>query len=394
MEPSSATSLAVSLEVSLDHLRRQCGEHPIRLFALFGVLPAGARLKELVLIWGADCAELIDSLLRASLINQSSAAVADPGNKYIWTFPHFSQFARSLMTPEDTISMGTRAAEHYCQLADSFRNSLVVGSTLQFGCTSSLVDTSFNKFEPNYWKVLQMVAEQAAAPSSDSGCHVSSRLAVNLASILFFEGRLADCIRAAEQGVKAAEKFGDQLGLAHSLKMRGVARSLDKSNMSRGNESNAYELAKQDLGEALIKYRSLGVPLGEAVSRLALAEILMHMQQLTGAKTGYERALKVFTQLGSSVREGMDGRLECHRWLATICKKLDRRDDSRGHYEEAAKLQRSRKSSGAIFPHMLKLSLPDPRSQPVSELMRNTLRGPVSKRSQVSPCLELGVLQK
>eukprot|EP00656_Telonema_subtile_P045908 TRINITY_DN52188_c0_g1_i1.p1 TRINITY_DN52188_c0_g1~~TRINITY_DN52188_c0_g1_i1.p1 ORF type:complete len:580 (-),score=118.12 TRINITY_DN52188_c0_g1_i1:19-1758(-) len=186
--------------------------------------------------------------------------------------------------------------------------------------------------------------------------------------VLFVEGRLADALKASEVGVEAAEQLKDDLGHAHALKIRGVIRSLDKSKQLRGK---AYEDAKKDLGQAIQTYHSCGVYLGEAVARLALAEVLLHMQQLTGAKTCYERALKLFKQLSSSSQGAADGRLECHRWLATVCKKLGATHECREHYEEAAKLQRSRRARGAIFPHMLKLSMPNYEKQSSSQKIMN-----------------------
>lgn len=375
-EQSSSNSLAVSLEVSLDHLRKECGEDPVRVFALFGVLPGGTSLEELNEIWGSDCTDHVQALLRASLVNSSNLnSNAAPSTKLIWTFPHFSQYARSLMSPEDEHTLGVRAASHYSSLAESLLKPLEDSTSL------ASVNWEFAKAEPNYWKVLELV-ESASKPDEhklQKGLHVSCRLAANLASILFFEGRLADCLLAAESGVITADKVGDQLGMAHSLKIRGVARSLDKSK--QGHRGGSFELAKEDLGNAQIRYHAEGVPLGDAITRLALAEVLMHMQQLTGAKTCYERSLKLFTQLMGSTHHATEGRLECHRWLATVCKKLGLKDESRQHYEEAAKLQRMRKSTGVIFPHMFKLIMPSGENPRPKTALGNTtaVQAPDSK---------------
>ncbi|KAG7392693.1 hypothetical protein PHYPSEUDO_015082 [Phytophthora pseudosyringae] len=68
---SALNTLVASLDVSLEQVRMHHGQDAIRFFALLGLLPAGAMPADFKSLWGSNWEELVETLLRFSLIQRN-----------------------------------------------------------------------------------------------------------------------------------------------------------------------------------------------------------------------------------------------------------------------------------------------------------------------------------
>ncbi|GMF26031.1 unnamed protein product [Phytophthora fragariaefolia] len=68
---SALNTLVASLDVSLEQVRMHHGQDAIRFFALLGLLPAGAMQADFKSLWGSNWEELVETLLRFSLIQRN-----------------------------------------------------------------------------------------------------------------------------------------------------------------------------------------------------------------------------------------------------------------------------------------------------------------------------------
>merc|ERR1711967_92476 len=89
----------------------------------------------------------------------------------------------------------------------------------------------------------------------------------------------------------------------------------------------------------MVIYREHHQGLGESITRTAQGRLMMLMQQISGAKSVFERALRGFEAAGHN-----EGLVETHRWLATLTKKLG--GGEMKHYKKAMAIQRAMKQRG------------------------------------------------
>ncbi|MCP4219573.1 MAG: hypothetical protein GY765_33370, partial [bacterium] len=94
----SASSFAVSLTVSVDYVRERKPEC-LRLFALMGLLPGGALPRNLDAIWGEGWRELMNTLVRYSLIERTEIE----GFEHFYTFPFVTDYAERLLSDDDWV---------------------------------------------------------------------------------------------------------------------------------------------------------------------------------------------------------------------------------------------------------------------------------------------------
>ena len=106
-ELDATKNYAISLQISVDYMQQRNPE-AVRLFAVMGLLPAGALSADLDAIWGEGWRPLMDALVRACLVERDELAIGE----HFFTYPFVTSYAEKLLSKDDRPRFPEIIAEH------------------------------------------------------------------------------------------------------------------------------------------------------------------------------------------------------------------------------------------------------------------------------------------
>ena len=142
-ERKSFNSLQVSLDVSIDHLKKRNRE-AVRFFGLVGLLPGGASEVEFDKLWGMGWQELAGVLVRSSLLLRTTKKVLD-GKVWFSLYPFMTSYAEEKLDQKDRIHFSEEIVKHLVEKGSQFFNKL--------GTSANDSESNFQEFlleEPNF----------------------------------------------------------------------------------------------------------------------------------------------------------------------------------------------------------------------------------------------------
>ena len=240
-ELDAARSFAVSLEVSVSYMRERNPE-TVRLFAVMGLLPSGARPEDLDAIWGDGWRPLMDALVRASLVEREEFGKIE----HFVTFPFVTAYAERLLTKDDRSKFAIGICEHFGSLGAELYGALSTES-------ATFAKDVFALLEGNLWTCLN--PDRPVRPKrEDEWMSSTAYVATYLPRILLQIDRAEDGIQAAKIGSEACRNVGDIRGAANTLKALGDLKmrryDLDGALKDYQNALGIYQKIDANLGAA------------------------------------------------------------------------------------------------------------------------------------------------
>ena len=249
-ELDATNSFAISLQISVDYIQQRNPE-AVRLFAVMGLLPAGALPPDLDAIWGEGWRPLMDALVRACLVERDELAIGE----HFFTYPFVTSYAEKLLSKDDRPMFSEIIAEHmgkaFRQIySEIFRKDAIIAKSI------------FALEEMNLWACLEN-DRIAGEKQKEKDLLPAARVATYLSQILLMTDRADDGIQAAEKGVAACRSSKDALGEANTL------LALGNLKMRRQDLDGALP----DYKNALKIYRDIDEKLGEANALRAIEDL-------------------------------------------------------------------------------------------------------------------------
>ena len=314
-ELDATKSYAISLQISVDYMQQRNPE-AVKLFAVMGLLPAGALSVDLDAIWGDGWRPLMDALVRGCLVERDELAISE----HFFTYPFVTSYAEKLLSKDDRPRFSELIVEHMGNASGQIYSEM--------GKENAIISKSvFALEEMNLWACLDK-DRIAAKKQKDEDLSPAARVAIYLSQILLMTNRADDGIQAAEKGLAACRSSKDALGEANTL------RALGNLKMRRDDLDGAL----QDYQNALKIYRDIDEKLGEANTLLALGDLKMRRDDLDGALPDYQNALTIFRAIDDKLgeantlqalgnlkmrRDDLDGALPDYQNALTIFRDID-----------------------------------------------------------------------
>ena len=272
-----ATSFARSLGVSVGYLRERNPE-ALRPFSLMGLLPGGALSEDLDAVWGDGWPDLMNALVRYSLIEREVLE----GREYYYPFPFVAAYAERLVEAGDRAGFCGRILRRCSHLTEWIYDNL-------FSEDSENAQFLFKIHESNIWAVM----------TYDRMEHISDRVLIKKAmnritlyfpQILLRIHRYQEGKRFSDVCLSLSEKLGIRESQANALKSKG------DFNFKLNNLSDAQESYKE--AESIYQgMDDLDSRLGKANTVFALGDLSERRDDLDEAKKYYEEALQIYTAL-------------------------------------------------------------------------------------------------
>ena len=311
-ELDATRSFAISLQISVDYMQQRNPE-AVRLFAVMGLLPAGALSADLDAIWGEGWRPLMDALVRACLVERDELAIGE----HFFTYPFVTSYAEKLLRKDDRPRFSEIIAKHMGNASRLIYDEIRKKDAI-------IAKSIFALEEMNLWACLEndrIVVEK----QKEKDLLPASIVATYLSQILLMIDRADDGIQAAEKGLAACRSSKDALGEANTL------FALGNLKMRRCDLDGAM----LDYQNALKIYRDIEKKLGEANTLQALADLKMRRDDLEGAMLDYQNALTIFRDIEEKMGEA--------NTLQALGDLKMRRDDLEGamlDYQNALKIYR------------------------------------------------------
>ena len=249
-ELDATKSYAISLQISVDYMQQR-NPQAVRLFAVMGLLPAGALSADLDAIWGEGWRSLMDALVRACLVERDELAIGE----HFFTYPFVTSYAEKLLSKDDRPKFSEIIAEHMGnasrQIYDKIRKKDAI-----------IAKSIFALEEMNLWACLEN-DRIAVKKQKEKDLLPAAIVATYLSLILLMTDRVDDGIQAAEKGLAACRSSKDALGEANMLLALGDLKM----------RCQDLEGALPDYQEALKICRDIDEKLGEANTLQAIEEL-------------------------------------------------------------------------------------------------------------------------
>ena len=275
-----ATSFARSLGVSVGYLRERNPE-ALRLFSLMGLLPGGALSEDLDAVWGDGWPDLMNALVRYSLIEREVLE----GRDYYYPFPFVAAYAERLVEAGDRAGFCGRILKRCGELSEFIYSNL-------FRENRETARFLFTIHESNI-RAAMSGERMTAIGDKELMTAAIDQITNNFPAILLLTDRAMDGRRFAEAALTLCQTLNIQKGEANTMKALGDLRV-------RLDDLDGAQAAYRG---ALPIYRDIKDRLGEANTLRALGDLRVRLADLDGAQAAYGGALPIFRDIKARLGE-------------------------------------------------------------------------------------------
>ncbi len=230
------------------------------------------------------------------------------------------EYARELLTPEESAAVASRHADYFCALAEEANHKLAgteqrrwlltldseqmnARAALDWADSSHQIETGLRIASAlsAYWVTRGRLTEassfferflQIGEGEPDVEPKVRARAILGYAMITWTLSHFPRTRELSEEGIQIFTEINDPKGVANSLSMLGI------TELRQGN----YEEARSALQESLVVAIEIEDKEGEARAYMNLGNVGLDLGEYEEAKEYQQKSLEIFSQMGDNRR--------------------------------------------------------------------------------------------